>query len=106
MATLCWGKQEQRRFRFLGTLILANTCPLEIGEIGWASLVQKEGSRAWLLGMWGPSSHVPLLQPRTPTCCVPDLEVQGFALHLQINGEPLKHSGGVALRKKGARRRL
>lgn len=58
--------QEQRRFRFLGTLILANTCPWEIGETGRASVVQEEGGRAWLLGMGGPPSHLHthLLCPR------------------------------------------
>lgn len=75
---------------------------LSLGD--WlASLVQKERSRAWVLGMWG---SPPPSQPCTPTCCVPDLEVQGFAVHLQINRKSLKHSGGVALRKKGTRWRL
>lgn len=41
-----------------------------------------------------------------PTCCVPDLEVHGFALHVQIHGELLEYRGGVALRKKGSRGQL
>lgn len=69
-------------------------------------LVQREGVR---LGCWVSAAPPPTLllpQACTPTCCVPDLEVHGFALHLQVNSESLEHRGGVALGKKGARRRL
>lgn len=97
--------QEQRSFKFLGTLIVANTLPWRLVRLAGLLWFGTKGAG---LGFWAwgaPSSLVPPAA-RTPTCRVPDLEVQGFPLYLQVNGEPLKHSGGVALRKKGARQRL
>lgn len=69
--------------------VQADTRPLETARPPW---FRRKGVGPLLPPCPSPSP--------APTCRVPDLEVDGFALHLQIHGEPLKHCGGVALRKK------
>lgn len=70
--------------------VQANTRPL---ETAWPPWFRRKGVGSLLPPCPSPSP--------APTCRVPDLEVDGFALHLQIHAEPLKHRGGVALGKKG-----
>ena len=94
------GKQQtqmpkQGGYRLPGALILANTCSL---ETSWPPRFGRKG-----VGPFLPLCPSPSL---APTCCVPDLEVHGFALHVQIHGELLECRGGVALRKKGSRGQL
>lgn len=67
----------------------------DVVEAVWAGDVEAEEQDAGVRVEQGPQAVIVNL-----SCCVPDLEVHGFALHLQINSEPLKHRGGVALRKK------
>lgn len=90
--------QRQGGLRLLGPL-LVHTCPL---ETGWPPWFRRKQSGICPRHQ-GPTEAPPTLpHPCTPTCCVPDVEVHRFAFHLQVDHVPLKHRGGVALRRSRA----
>lgn len=64
----------------------------DVVEAVWTGDVKAEEQDAGIRVEQGPQAvivHLP--------CRVPDLELDGFAFHLQIHSKPLKYRGGVAL---------